>query len=84
MTSLYLVADALPRPARLRAAAERDVSSVRALAYAGAPMTLALVKRCVEAFAPEVFVNHYGSTEIYTFTIGRDQRQAGLRRPAVA
>jgi 2-furoate---CoA ligase len=47
---------------------------VRALAYAGAPMTGVLVERCVEAFAPESFVNHYGSTEIYTFTIHSDQR----------
>ena len=51
----------------------RDVSSVRALGYAGAAMTSTLVRRCAEVFAPEVFVNHYGSTELYTFTIGRDQ-----------
>jgi 2-furoate---CoA ligase len=50
-----------------------DLSSVRALGYAGAPMTSSLVRRCVEVFDPEVFVNHYGSTEIYTFSIGRDQ-----------
>jgi 2-furoate---CoA ligase len=37
-------------------------------------MTGVLVERCVEAFAPEAFVNHYGSTEIYTFTIHGDQR----------
>ncbi|MGH9054408.1 MAG: class I adenylate-forming enzyme family protein, partial [Acidimicrobiales bacterium] len=36
------------------------------LAYAGAPMTGALVASCRDAFDPEVFVNHYGSTEIYT------------------
>jgi 2-furoate---CoA ligase len=60
--------------------AEHDVSSVRALGYAGAAMTSTLVRRCAEAFNPEVFVNHYGSTEIYTFTIGRDQ----LRKPGCA
>ncbi len=43
------------------------------LAYAGAPMTAALVEACRSAFDPEVFVNHYGSTEIYTFSIGPDQ-----------
>jgi 2-furoate---CoA ligase len=58
----------------------RDISSVRALGYAGAAMTSTLVKRCAEVFAPEVFVNHYGSTEIYTFTIGREQ----LRKPGCA
>jgi 2-furoate---CoA ligase len=51
-----------------------DLSSVRALGYAGAAMTTALVERCAEVFDPDVLVNHYGSTEIYTFSIGRDQR----------
>ena len=37
-------------------------------------MTSALVERCVEAFSPRLFVNHYGSTEIYTYSIHRDQR----------
>jgi 2-furoate---CoA ligase len=59
---------------------EHNVSSVRALAYAGAAMTSTLVRRCAEAFGPEVFVNHYGSTEIYTFTVSRDQ----LRKPGCA
>ena len=51
-----------------------DVSSVETLAYAGAAMTSALVERCAEAFSPRLFVNHYGSTEIYTYSIHRDQR----------
>jgi 2-furoate---CoA ligase len=51
-----------------------DVSSVETLAYAGAAMTSALVEKCVEAFSPRLFVNHYGSTEIYTYSIHRDQR----------
>src|SRR5690606_34487944 len=29
----------------------------------------ALVKECLEKLEPDVFVNHYGSSEIYTFTI---------------
>ena len=51
-----------------------DVSSVETLAYAGAAMTSALVERCAETFSPRLFVNHYGSTEIYTFSVHRDQR----------
>jgi 2-furoate---CoA ligase len=51
-----------------------DTSSVRAVAYAGAPMTSALAEEVAAAFDPEVFVNHYGSTEIYTFSVHRDQR----------
>src|SRR5438093_17155 len=45
------------------------VSSVRKLAYAGAPMLAALAESCANAFRPDVFVNHYGSTEIYTFSV---------------
>jgi len=43
--------------------------SVRNVAYAGMLMTSALERRCAEAFAPEVFANYYGSSEIFTFTI---------------
>ena len=32
-------------------------------------MTDGLLKALVDAFKPELFVNHYGSSEIYTFTI---------------
>ncbi len=53
--------------------ADHDLSSVETLAYAGAPMTAALVERCLAVFRPRLFVNHYGSTEIYTFSVDRDQ-----------
>lgn len=49
-----------------------EAQSVRSLAYAGASMTPTLAKGLAEAVRPERFVNHYGSTEIYTFTIGAD------------
>src|SRR5712692_697307 len=49
--------------------AAADVSSVRKLGFAGAPMTDGLLKRLDAAFKPDLFVNHYGSSEIYTFTI---------------
>jgi 2-furoate---CoA ligase len=54
--------------------AKRDVSSVRKLGFAGAPMTDGLLLKLQDAFKPELFVNHYGSSEIYTFTI--DQQAA--------
>ena len=80
ITSLYLAPtlfhDLLHHPD----ARARDLSSVRALGYAGAAMTSTMVRRCAEVFSPEVFVNHFGSTEIYTFSIGRDQ----LRKPGCA
>jgi 2-furoate---CoA ligase len=74
LTSLYLAPTLFHDLVAAQRERPRDVSSVRALAYAGAPMAGVLVERCVEAFAPEAFVNHYGSTEIYTFTIHGDQR----------
>ena len=49
-----------------------DVSTVRKLGFAGAPMTDALLRRLADAFQPELFVNHYGSSEIYTFTIDQN------------
>jgi 2-furoate---CoA ligase len=51
---------------------QTDVSSVRKIGFAGASMTDGLLKELAAAFKPELFVNHYGSSEIYTFTI--DQR----------
>jgi 2-furoate---CoA ligase len=49
-----------------------DTSSVRKLGFAGASMTDGLLQRLDAAFRPEMFVNHYGSSEIYTFTIAAD------------
>ena len=50
---------------------KRDVSSVRKLGFAGAPMTDGLLQRLTEAFKPDLFVNHYGSSEVYTVTINQ-------------
>jgi 2-furoate---CoA ligase len=49
-----------------------DVRSVRKLGFAGAPMTDGLLKQLQAAFRPDLFVNHYGSSEIYTFTIDQN------------
>ncbi len=46
-----------------------DTSSVRKLGFAGQAMTDGLLQELDAAFKPELFVNHYGSSEIYTFTI---------------
>ncbi len=48
---------------------DADISSVRRLGFAGAPMSEDLLRRLDGAFRPDLFVNHYGSSEIYTFTI---------------
>ncbi len=52
--------------------AASDMSSVRKLGFAGAPMTDGLLKTLQAAFKPDLFVNHYGSSEIYTFTIDQN------------
>ncbi|NRB56229.1 4-chlorobenzoate--CoA ligase [Salinicola sp. MH3R3-1] len=51
--------------------AER-VASVDKIGFAGAAMSAGLMARVEAAFEPSLFVNHYGCSEIYTFTI--DQR----------
>jgi 2-furoate---CoA ligase len=80
ITSLYLAPTLFHDLVLHTALRDHDVSSVRALGYAGAAMTSSLVRRCADAFQPEAFVNHYGSTEIYTFSIGGEQ----LRKPGCA
>lgn len=85
ITSLYLAPTLFHDLVAHLEESPADVSSVRAIGYAGAAMTSTMVRRCAETFSPDVFVNHYGSTEIYTFTIGREQqRKPGCAgRPAV-
>ena len=46
-----------------------DLTSARKLGYAGAPMSSTLTGRVAEVFRPDVFLNHLGSTEVYTFTV---------------
>jgi 2-furoate---CoA ligase len=72
LSALYLIPtlfyDLVHAPERPRT----DLSTVRKLAYAGAPMLAPLTEACVKVFQPRVFVNHYGSTEIYTFSVRPD------------
>ena len=49
-----------------------DISSVRKLGFAGAPMPDGLLHKLQEHFQPDIFVNHYGSSEVYTFSVERD------------
>ncbi len=72
VTNLYLVPTLYHDLVYAREFASADVSSVRKLGFAGAPMTDGLLKKLDEAFHPDLFVNHYGSSEIYTFTIDQN------------
>jgi len=72
ITNLYLVPtlyhDMIGHPDLART----DISSVRKLGFAGASMNDGLLKRLDAIFKPELFVNHYGSSEVYTCTIEPD------------
>ncbi|MEM7400285.1 MAG: AMP-binding protein, partial [Pseudomonadota bacterium] len=59
---------------------DADFSATRRLGYAGAPMTDGLLARVAATFLPDSFVNHYGSSEVYTFTI----EQHAARKPGSA
>jgi 2-furoate---CoA ligase len=52
----------------LAVADEYDFRSIKKIAYAGAPMSQTLIGQCIEHFVGDRFVNHFGSTEIYTYT----------------
>ena len=75
ITNLYLVPTLYHDLVHYPGFAKTDVSSVRKLGFAGAPMPDGLLATLVDAFRPDLFVNHYGSSEIYTFTI--NQHAAG-------
>jgi 2-furoate---CoA ligase len=72
VTNLYLVPTLYHDLVHHKDFAASDVGSVRKLGFAGAPMTDGLLKTLQAAFRPELFVNHYGSSEIYTFTIDQN------------
>ncbi|MBV8628772.1 MAG: AMP-binding protein [Paraburkholderia sp.] len=80
LTCLYLVPtlyhDLLAAPAF----AHTDTRSVTKLGFAGAPMNDGLLKRLSAAFKPELLVNHYGSSEVYTCSIDQD----ATRKPGSA
>ena len=72
ITNLYLVPTLYHDLVHHPLFATTNISSVRKLGFAGAPMTDALLKKLEGAFRPDLFVNHYGSSEIYTCTIDQN------------
>ncbi len=72
VTNLYLVPTLYHDLVHHPRFADTDVASVRKLGFAGAPMTDGLLRKLQDAFSPELFVNHYGSSEVYTCTINQD------------
>ena len=80
ITNLYLVPTLYHDLVHHPRFSSAGVSSVRKLGFAGAPMTDALLRQVQSAFKPDLFVNHYGSSEVYTFTIN----QQAARKPGCA
>ena len=80
VTNLYLVPTLYHDLVSSPDFAAADVGTVRKLGFAGAPMTDGLLQRLTAAFRPELFVNHYGSSEVYTCTID----QQAPRKPGSA
>ena len=72
ITNLYLVPTLYHDLLHHERFATTDVSSIRKLGFAGASMTDGLLNALQAAFEPDLFVNHYGSSEIYTFTIDQN------------
>jgi 2-furoate---CoA ligase len=72
ITNLYLVPTLYHDLVHCDAFAQSDISSVRKLGFAGASMTDGLLQKLAQTFRPDLFVNHFGSSEIYTSTIHPD------------
>jgi 2-furoate---CoA ligase len=78
ITCLYLVPTLYHDILAWREKHGADISSVTKLGFAGASMSDGLLHRLDDAFKPQLFVNHYGSSEVYTFAIDQDAtRKAG-------
>lgn len=69
VTSLYLVPTVFHDLIEAEAVESSDLSSVRHISYAGANMSSKSVRTIEAFFDPETFVNHYGSTEVYTHAV---------------
>ena len=80
ITNLYLVPTLYHDLIHHADFAAAEIGSVRKLGFAGAPMTAALLQKLDAAFKPDLFVNHYGSSEVYTCTID----QGAVAKPGSA
>jgi 2-furoate---CoA ligase len=69
VTNLYLVPTLYHMLIEHPAFTKERVRSVKKIGFAGAPMSDGLMKRVEASFEPELFVNHYGCSEIYTLAI---------------
>ena len=72
ITSLYLVPTLFHELIEDKSFTNNKVKSCKKLGFAGAPMNNGLIKKVMKAFKPIQLVNHYGSSEVYTFTVDQN------------
>jgi 2-furoate---CoA ligase len=75
--ALFLVPTMFHDILRLTDFGRHDLTSLTHVSYAGMAMAPALVEQCLAMLKPATFVNHYGSSEIYTFTVCDHTRKPG-------
>jgi len=68
ITSLYLVPTLYHDLISNKNFSTSLIKTVKKIGFAGSYMNQNLLEKLDYYFKPEVFINHYGSTEIYTFT----------------
>lgn len=78
ITALYLVPTIYHDLVEVVAGFRHRDLGVSKLAYAGAPMSASLVRKCRTIFDPRVFVNQYGCTEMHAITINHDPERNPL------
>ncbi|WP_434530186.1 AMP-binding protein (plasmid) [Haloarcula sp. NS06] len=69
ISSLYLVPTVYHDLVHSEVAERANLSSVQHVTYAGANMGPATIREIQSQFEPQTFVNHYGSTEVYTHAV---------------
>ena len=85
ISSLFLVPTMFHDMLHHEASEGADLACLKRIGYAGMSMTSALTEAVLERLRPELFVNFYGSSEIYTFSVcGHLDRKPGCAgRPGV-
>jgi 2-furoate---CoA ligase len=68
LTTLFLVPTMFHDVLRHPKFDSYDLRSLSRVGFAGMTMTPALIERCLDQLEPDLFVNYYGSSEIYTFS----------------
>jgi 2-furoate---CoA ligase len=68
LTTLFLVPTMFHDVLRHPEFESYDLRSLSRVGFAGMTMNPALIERCLDQLKPDLFVNYYGSSEIYTFS----------------